>query len=340
MGTLDIPKNIPTNVIDNKDFTLDEPEHFQANVDLKPRNLSSPSPKPRAGWPDTYTYSRAIGASPSPSRPLSGPRPISRPVTPMSSSAPSPSAEPLGSRPLPLPSPNGPVTPPTDPAHPLLVNNPHDLVPFMEYKVYAGAALPDLGGLPSPRLFGTHVPYGSLPESVKSSGCKIVYICRNPFDTLLSTWVFMSKGRQQIKSEGGVSSIEEAFDMYCNGEVTFGPFWDHLLGYWNASLKSPDKVMFLKYEDMKNDPGFTKIKELAKFLGYEFSAEEETEGVVEEVARCSFETMKDLKVNQAGNSVGASFGNDTLFRKAKEMIERLTKVRKEKLVRSGLEFDM
>ncbi|KAL8159432.1 hypothetical protein V2J09_000971 [Rumex salicifolius] len=234
-------------------------------------------------------------------------------------------------------------------AHPLLANNPHDLVPFLEYKVYAGPVVPDLDALPSPRLVASHVPYGSLPDSVKTSACKIVYICRNPLDTFVSTWLFIKKARQQIPNLEGEFTMEEAFDMYCKGEVNFGPFWDHMLGYWNESLRSPDKVMFLKYEDMKKDDGFMKIKKLANFLGHKFTAEEEKEGVVEEVAAlCSFQTMKDLEVNKKGNSVGTAFQNESLFRKgevgdytnhlSKEMIEKLNKVTEEKLAGSGLEF--
>jgi hypothetical protein len=47
-------------------------------------------------------------------------------------------------------------------SHPLLASNPHDLVPFFEYKLYAnGQQLPDLSNLPQPRLFGTHVSFSS-----------------------------------------------------------------------------------------------------------------------------------------------------------------------------------
>ncbi|KAF2565099.1 hypothetical protein F2Q70_00014102 [Brassica cretica] len=56
-----------------------------------------------------------------------------------------------------------PVSSTTD--HPLLTSNPHDLVPFLEYKLYANGDVPDLSGLASPRTFATHVPFGSLKDS-------------------------------------------------------------------------------------------------------------------------------------------------------------------------------
>jgi len=59
-------------------------------------------------------------------------------------------------------------------SHPLLAPNPHDLVPFFEYKLYAnGQQHPDLSNLPQPRLFGTHVPFSSLTNSIKKSDCDL-----------------------------------------------------------------------------------------------------------------------------------------------------------------------
>ncbi|KAL9233833.1 hypothetical protein vseg_008778 [Gypsophila vaccaria] len=228
--------------------------------------------------------------------------------------------------------------------HPLLRSNPHDLVPFLEYKVYANGHLPNLSNVPSPRLFASHVPYNSLPISIVTSNCKIVYICRNPYDTFVSIWYFMKKIRPNSL---GPFSLEDAFDMYCEGHVGFGPYWAHMLKYWDESLRAPNKVMFLKYEDLKGD-ACLQLRRLAKFLGCPFSPEEDRNGVVDTISRvCSFEEMKDLEVNKKGNSI-LNFGNEGLFRKGEvgdwmnllsmEMVERLSKIMEEKLGGSGLEF--
>ncbi|OWM87276.1 hypothetical protein CDL15_Pgr022383 [Punica granatum] len=47
-----------------------------------------------------------------------------------------------------------------------------------------------------------------------------------------------------------------------------------MLGGLNASLKTPDKALFLRYEDMKADPVGT-LKKIASFTGVPFSEEEE-----------------------------------------------------------------
>ncbi|OAY36266.1 cytosolic sulfotransferase 15 [Manihot esculenta] len=234
--------------------------------------------------------------------------------------------------------------PPFSNNHPLLVSNPHDLVPFFEYKVYTNNQVPDLSIIPHPRLFATHIPFASLHESIKSSKCKIVYVCRNPFDTFVSSWVFIDKVKPETLPP---LSLEEAFNMYCNGVVGFGPFWDHMLGYWRESLERPDKVLFLKYEDLKQDIAF-QLKKLAKFLGCPFSMEEEKGGVVEDIAKlCSFEKLKNLEVNVSGKSI-LNFENRHLFRKGEvgdwlnylspSMVKQLSQVMEEKLGGSGLEF--
>lgn len=228
-------------------------------------------------------------------------------------------------------------------SHPLLSSNPHDLVPFFEYKLYANNQLPDLSKFPEPRLFGTHIAFPSL-ATVKKSNCKIVYICRNPFDTFISSWHFSNKVKPQSQAP---ISLDETFDMYCKGIVGFGPFWEHMLGYWKESLNRPDKVLFLRYEDMKED-GALHLKKLAKFLGFPFSLEEERGGEIGKIAKlCSFDNMKKLEVNKSGKSI-KNFENKNLFRKAEvgdwmnyltpNMVEKLSKVVEEKLEGSGLRF--
>ncbi|KDP40565.1 hypothetical protein JCGZ_24564 [Jatropha curcas] len=229
-------------------------------------------------------------------------------------------------------------------SHPLLVSNPHDLVPFLEYKIYANNQIPDLSKFPEPGIFATHVPFAAVKESINKSSCKIVYICRNPFDTFISSWIFCSKiGAENFPS----LSIEEAFNMYCNGTIGFGPFWEHMLGYWKESQERPEKVLFLKYEDLKGDITFH-LNKLAKFLGCPFSMEEQKQGIVEEVAKlCSFENLKNLEVNKTGKAI-MNFENRHLFRKGEigdwvnylspSMVEQLKQVMEEKLGGSGLEF--
>lgn len=143
--------------------------------------------------------------------------------------------------------------------------------------------------------------------------------------------------------------MEEYVDKFCNGEEGFGPFWDHVLAYWKVSLEKPEKVLFLKYEDMKEETIF-QVKRIAEFIGFPFSEDEEIRGVVKEISDlCSLSSLKDLEVNKNGKFM-PNFENKSYFRKGEvgdwvnhlslSMAERVSKVSEEKLKGSGLTFKM
>ncbi|KAH1120768.1 hypothetical protein J1N35_003928 [Gossypium stocksii] len=75
---------------------------------------------------------------------------------------------------------------------PLLKHNPNELMRSLEVQLFKENPNPDLSYMPSPRLFQATVPYPMLPQSVKNSACKIVYITREPKDTFVSLWHFLN----------------------------------------------------------------------------------------------------------------------------------------------------
>ncbi|XP_043708507.1 cytosolic sulfotransferase 8-like isoform X1 [Telopea speciosissima] len=230
--------------------------------------------------------------------------------------------------------------------HPLLFETPHILAPFLEITLYNNR-IPDLEILPSPRFFGTHISYTSLPQSMIDSGCPIVYICRNPKDVFVSMWHFKNKMRDRA-SKPPIDAME-AFERFCQGVSHFGPFWDSVLGYWKASLERPQHVLFLKYEELQADP-VVHLKRIAQFVGCPFTSEEEKEeGLVDEILRlCSFEKLSNLEVNKTGKVAGSSLGHEAFFRKGQvgdwknyltsEMIERLDQITEEKFHGYGLKL--
>jgi hypothetical protein len=173
----------------------------------------------------------------------------------------------------------------------------------LEYQVYASGRVPDLGDLPDPRLFATHVPFVALPGSVAGGpavpGGKIVYVCRNPKDTLVSLWHFINKFRAN-KGMGPLST-EAAADMFCAGESPFGPYWDHVLGYWRAHVAWPDRVLFFWYEEMMKDPA-AHVRRLAEFVGLPFGGGEDG-GAVDAIVRlCAFDRMCGLEATKSGRT--------------------------------------
>ncbi|KAI3932454.1 hypothetical protein MKW92_014343 [Papaver armeniacum] len=195
--------------------------------------------------------------------------------------------------------------------HPLFTVSPHDLVPFVDFKhVYPDCSLLDFTKSSSHnhddsacRLIATHIPYTSLPDSVidRAINCKIVYICRNPQDTFISTWHFINKMRTLPES----------------------------------------KVLFLKYEDLKKEPEpqLKKLAEfLGHSFSME---EESQGVIKEILSLCSFQHMKNLDVNKSGKILSNSIANKDIFRKGEvgdwknyltpKMVERLDRLMEEKL---------
>ncbi|XP_071904070.1 cytosolic sulfotransferase 12-like isoform X2 [Coffea arabica] len=229
-------------------------------------------------------------------------------------------------------------------------NFPHDLIPSLEslwhWEIFSNPLrasenpiqCPTLKG--QPRLHQTHVPYSMLSESVKNSGCKIVYITRDPKDVLVSLWHFLNAAK---KPEVPPYSMEDAFDSFRKGVHASGPFHDHVLGYWKESLARPDKILFLRYEDMKMNPR-GEVTKLASFLGRPFINDDEADRII---SRCSLERLKNMQVNKEGCTFNG-MPRSSFFRRGvvgdwknlftPEMKERLDEITRKKFQGSGLDI--
>ncbi|CAL5018899.1 unnamed protein product [Urochloa decumbens] len=231
--------------------------------------------------------------------------------------------------------------------HPLLASSPHELVPFL-HDLYNGGPLlrlEDEEGTPSPRVLAVHAAFTALPASVPESGCRVVYLCRDPKDAFVSLRHYLD----DIKPKGSaMTPLAEAFDLFCDGVSPFGPVWDHMAGYWKESVARPEEVMFLRYEDLKED-AVGSVRRLAEFLGCPFTGEEVAGGVPEAVvALCSMDRMRSVQANRDGlhGTESWSFKNSAFFRKGEvgdwkahltpEMAQRLDAIVEDKLRGSGL----
>ncbi|XP_021849245.2 flavonol sulfotransferase-like [Spinacia oleracea] len=239
---------------------------------------------------------------------------------------------------------------------PLLKHHPHELVYRLEVDVYGNAfEYPQpqhLDDLPSPRLLHTHLPYTSLPESIMTSRCRVLYIGRNPLDTVVSLYYFSVKMMKNMEGEDfRHPSMEEFFEDFYTGRVPHGPFFEHMVGYWNQSLERPDKVLFFKYEDLNDNQVFY-VKKLAEFVGMPFSTKEESQGVIDDIVEmCSINNMKELEVNKSG-VINKYFEKESYFRKGEvgdwthhlspSMVERMNtlSLMLEKLEGTSLSFKM
>ncbi|KAM0895515.1 hypothetical protein ACQ4PT_023781 [Festuca glaucescens] len=132
------------------------------------------------------------------------------------------------------------------------------------------------------------------------------------------------------------------------GGNTYGPFWDHVIGYWRASAACPERVLFLRYEELLRDPA-ENVRRLARFVGAPFSEAEEEAGVVRGIVElCSLESLRNMEVNRTGLMDGLGFPRKALFRKGvagdwanhmtPEMARRMDEVVADKFRGTGLTF--
>ncbi|XP_057839763.2 cytosolic sulfotransferase 18-like [Cryptomeria japonica] len=225
--------------------------------------------------------------------------------------------------------------------------NAHELIPHLEVS-YDSRSLLNASSvfqeMPSPRLFGTHLPYSALPPQVTSLGCRIIYIVRNPRDTFVSHWKFLPALQTLFNGETtGPVSKEVFFDSFCNGVSFYGPFVDHVLSYWKPS-RNQSNILFLTYEDMKADSLYH-IKKISDFLGQCSLTEEDIRCID---SQCSFQSPSTLDVNTSGklNFKNVQLNNRELFRKGEvgdwknhftpEMNRRMVLVVENKFQEAGL----
>ncbi|KAF6992163.1 hypothetical protein CFC21_009183 [Triticum aestivum] len=236
--------------------------------------------------------------------------------------------------------------PAADAGHPLLRLNPHQCIPFLEGLLGSRRGEAKLEALPSPRLMNTHMPLAMMPRTAApppgGGGCKVVYVCREPKDMVVSRWHFHRRLHPELP-------FADVFEAVCSGAVAYGPAWDHMLGYWSASTARPDSVLFLRYEDLLRDPA-EHVRALARFVGLPFSGAEEDAGVVDDIVKlCSFGHLKNLEANKTGNlNPMLPIPRDALFRKGvagdwanhmtPEMARRLDEIVADKLHAVGLAF--
>ncbi|XP_055336682.1 sulfotransferase 1C4-like [Paramacrobiotus metropolitanus] len=136
-----------------------------------------------------------------------------------------------------------------------------------------------------PRHFYTHFGWDALPKSVIEKA-KIIYVARNPKDTIVSMHHFM----RATPSAAFKGTIEETFESFVNNRCIYAPFWDHVADFWSKH-KNHSNIFFTTFERLLKDfKGET--QRLARFLGKEFT-DEQLDTIL---FHCNFDAMKKNKL--------------------------------------------
>jgi len=136
-----------------------------------------------------------------------------------------------------------------------------------------------LEDVPEPRLIKSHLPYQVLPESVLSSGAKVLYVSRDARDVCVSFYHFA----RMLNSEMYRGTFQEFRDRFTGDLLMSWPYREHVKGYLNHA----DTVLCLTYEQLHSNRAAA-VRRIAAFLGRTLT-DADVEGIV---ANTSFAAMK------------------------------------------------
>lgn len=125
-----------------------------------------------------------------------------------------------------------------------------------------------------------------------------VCIARNPKDVAVSLY----KHTTAIPAHDYRGNWDAFLELFFKGHVCEGSWFDHTVGWWEASQKSAhkDQIFWIYFEDLKKDPAPV-ITALAAFLGVACDAK-----VLSKVMHASsFETMAESTAAQGNASAEA-----------------------------------
>nr|XP_027237355.1 sulfotransferase 1A3-like [Penaeus vannamei]XP_027237357.1 sulfotransferase 1A3-like [Penaeus vannamei] len=129
-----------------------------------------------------------------------------------------------------------------------------------------GVCLQMAQATPDPRTLKTHLPFSLFAAPVLDK-VKVVYVARNPKDTVLS----YLHHHKLFKAQSFVGSLEAFVDYFLEDDLIYGPYWLHLKEAWQR--RDHPNLHFVFYEDLKADIT-GELKKLDAFLGTGLSGDQ------------------------------------------------------------------
>ena len=189
----------------------------------------------------------------------------------------------------------------------------------------------------SPRAFKSHLLYDLVPGGLPhTSPAKYIYVMRNPKDAIVSFW-------HHLQNLGENTPWDAYIAKMLSKENLFAGWFTHVLGWWEH--RDSPNILFVKYEDMKNDP-FETARTVGLFIGIESVTDELLQNVIK---HSSFSSMKKDSSSNYNWMVGKVFSREGYFfrkgeigswreRFSEEQSKQFDEIYAEKIASSGLKL--
>ncbi|CAL1286592.1 unnamed protein product [Larinioides sclopetarius] len=113
--------------------------------------------------------------------------------------------------------------------------------------------------LKKPRVYKHHLPYNMVKKNEKA---KLLYIHRNPEDTLVSFYHFMQNLNFNFDT-----NFNQYVEDFMSANVPYGSYFEHVKSY--LSHKDDSNLLILTYEGLHKNMK-ERILKIAKFLGEDY----------------------------------------------------------------------
>ncbi|KAK9884596.1 hypothetical protein WA026_007436 [Henosepilachna vigintioctopunctata] len=149
----------------------------------------------------------------------------------------------------------------------LLEENKHSEEKYQSVKKLHESVSSYLDQMTERRFIKSHLPLSLLPKDLLSSGCKVIYIARNPKDLAVSYY----HHQRLMRLHGFKNDFQKFWEYFSKNMVLWAPYWDHIFGGWEK--RNEKNLLFMFYENIIKDLKKT-ISDVQCFLGTEFSDEQ------------------------------------------------------------------
>ncbi|KAK5640943.1 hypothetical protein RI129_009490 [Pyrocoelia pectoralis] len=137
------------------------------------------------------------------------------------------------------------------------------------------------------RFIKTHLPFSVLPPNLLTSGCKVIYVARNPKDVMVSYYYL----NRLFRTQGYYGDFPTFANYFIKDMVHWTPFWAHLQEGWD--LRRSDNLLFLFYDQMNKIDLQKTIQKVAYFLGKDINNDQLTK-IVNHLKIENFRNNKSL----------------------------------------------